>query len=170
MKVFLGLGSNLGDRKKNITRALKELSTLGTIEKISALYETPALLPEDSPDHWNKPFFNLAVQMECSKSPPELLTCLKVIEKKIGPRERQRWSPRSLDLDILLCENQRFSSSELKVPHPEIENRSFVLDPAKGYFAVIYSESPPAQKSCSLMDGCCQFNSRLFFRRGKIYR
>ena len=131
MKVFLGIGSNLKPRKKNITEALKELSLIGSIEKISPIYETPALLPPKAPPSWNKPFLNLAVQMEFSEAPQTLLNHLKVIEKKLGREEKQKWAPRSIDLDILLFGDKSFSSSELQIPHPEMEKRAFVLDPLK---------------------------------------
>ncbi|MCY4513267.1 MAG: 2-amino-4-hydroxy-6-hydroxymethyldihydropteridine diphosphokinase, partial [Bdellovibrionales bacterium] len=69
MKVFLGIGSNLSPRKQTIRKALKELSLIGSLEKVSPLYETPALLPPEAPPDWNNPFLNLAVQMEFSEEP-----------------------------------------------------------------------------------------------------
>ena len=131
MKVHLGLGSNLKPRKQHILRALDELSSICSIEKISPIYETPALLPPESPPEWNKPFLNLVVQIEFSEDPLSLLNHLKAVEKKLGRKDRQKWSPRSIDLDILLCENQQLSLPELTVPHPEMEKRAFVLDPLK---------------------------------------
>ena len=143
MKIFLGIGSNLGSRKNNITCALEELSTICSIEKISPVYETAALLPQEASPQWNMPFLNLAVQIEFSGDPLSLLNHLKAIEKKLGRKDRQKWSPRSIDLDILLCENQRLSFPELKVPHPEMEKRAFVLDPLKD---ILPSFIPKARK------------------------
>ena len=131
MKVFLGVGSNLEPRKKTIAEALKELSLVGPIEKISPIYETPALLPPQAPTLWNKPFLNLAVQMNFLNDPRDLLFHLKVIEKKLGRKKREKWAPRSIDLDILLFGNKSFSYPELQIPHPEMEKRAFVLDPLK---------------------------------------
>lgn len=131
MKTFLGIGSNLKSRRQNISLALKELSLIGTIEKVSPVYETPALLPPEAPPSWNKPFLNLALQMEFSGSARQLLDHLQAIEKKLGRGKREKWSPRSIDLDILLFGDQKISLPHLKVPHPEMEKRAFVLDPLK---------------------------------------
>lgn len=131
MKVFLGIGSNLEPRKKNITKALKELSSICSLEKISPVYETAALIPEKAPSSWNKPFLNLAAQVEFSGKPLTLLNHLKAIEKKLGRKEAEKWAPRSIDLDILLYGDKQISLPDLQVPHPEMEKRAFVLDPLK---------------------------------------
>ena len=131
MKTFLGLGSNLEPRRENLSKALEELSLIGSLEKVSPVYETPALLPDRAPLLWNKPFLNLVAQMEFSENPLSLLNHLKTIEKKLGREQKQKWAPRSIDLDILLFGEKSFSSRELQIPHPEMEKRSFVLDPLK---------------------------------------
>lgn len=131
MKTFLGLGSNLEPRRENIAKALRELSLIGSLEKVSPLYESPALLPEQAPHLWNKPFLNLVAQLEFSADPLNLLNYLKTIEKKLGRKNKERWAPRNIDLDILLFGDKSFSSGELKIPHPEMEKRAFVLDPLK---------------------------------------
>ena len=131
MKVFLGIGSNLEPRKKNITRALKELSSICSLEKISPVYETAALLPKKAPSSWNKPFFNMAAQVEFSGEPLLLLNHLKAIEKKLGRKKNEKWAPRSIDLDILLYGDKKLSLPDLTIPHPEMEKRAFVLDPLK---------------------------------------
>ena len=145
MKVFLGLGSNLEPRKKTLQKALQKISTLGPIEKISSLYETPALLPLKAPTDWNKPFLNMALQMEFQKSPLLLLQQLKSIETTLGRSQesRQKWAPRPIDIDILLFGDQKVSLPELKIPHPEIEKRAFVLDPLKD---ILPSFIPKARK------------------------
>lgn len=131
MKAFLGVGSNLSPRKKNISLALKELSLIGAVEKISPVYETPALLPLEAPPSWNRLFLNLALQMEFSGSALQLLDHLQAIERKLGRKKREKWSPRNIDLDILLFGDQKISLPHLKIPHPEMEKRAFVLDPLK---------------------------------------
>ena len=131
MRVFIGVGSNLEPRRKNIISAIGELGSVCCVEKISPVYETSALLPSEAPESWNQPFLNLVVCVEYSGTPPSLLKHLKAIEKKLGSRHTQRWSPRVIDLDILFFGGQRFFSFELKVPHPEIEKRAFVMDPLK---------------------------------------
>ena len=131
MKVFLGMGSNLRPRKETISLALKELSLIGAIEKVSPVYETPALLPLGAPSSWNRPFLNLTLQMEFLGSALHLLDHLQAIERKLGRKNREKWSPRSIDLDILLFGDQKISLPHLKIPHPEMEKRAFVLDPLK---------------------------------------
>ena len=88
-------------------------------------------------------FLILAVQIEFPEDPLILLDHLQTIENKLGRKDRQKWSPRSIDLDILLCEDQQISLPELKVPHPEMEKRAFVLDPLKD---ILPSFIPKARK------------------------
>ncbi len=131
MKVFLGLGSNVEPRRETISKALKNLLSVGSLEKISPIYETPALLPPEAPSSWNKPFLNLVVQMKFSGDPLTLLSHLKAIEKKLGHEDKKKWAPRNIDLDILLFGDKSFSLPGLQIPHPEMEKRAFVLDPLK---------------------------------------
>ena len=131
MKTFIGIGSNMEPRREMISKALEELSFIGYLEKISPVYETPALLPRNAPPSWNKPFLNLVAQLDFSESPLSLLNHLKTIEKRLGRKEKQKWAPRSIDLDILLFGDKSFVLQELQIPHPEMEKRAFVLDPLK---------------------------------------
>ena len=130
--VYLGLGSNVGDRLYYLKSAIEELKKKEiSILKVSSLYENPALLLSSMPHEWNKPFFNLAIKAESKHSPSILLKICKEIEVKIGRKKNPIWAPRIIDIDILLFDQEIISSHQLNIPHPEILNRSFVLTPLK---------------------------------------
>lgn len=124
---FLGIGSNLGDRRKNIRLALQEISALeGTkILKISRIIETR---PVGGVPAQGK-FLNAALKIKTSLSPVKLLKKLKGIEKKLGRKKTVRYGPRVIDLDILFYADRIISRKELKVPHPKIFERDFVIRP-----------------------------------------
>lgn len=127
MKAFIGLGSNLGDRRRNIERAIEELrrSKLVKIIKISNLYETE---PIGGPAQ--DKFLNGVAGIETKITPRVLLALLKIIENEIGRSPSDiKWGPREIDLDILLCDDLVIDESDLKVPHPSLHLRSFVLEP-----------------------------------------
>jgi len=125
---YIGLGSNLGDRKKNIKKALDYLAgTKGIkIEKISGIYETDAV---GGPPQGR--FLNAAIKIKTSLSPQLLLKTIKKIEKKSGRRESVRWGPRQIDLDILLYASKIIKTRGLTVPHPRMFEREFVLKPLR---------------------------------------
>ncbi len=137
MKCYVALGSNLGDRQANLERGARRLREHKMCQglRASPVYSTPALLPEAAPPEWNKEFLNAAVEVEWSGSALELLHALKEIEAELGRfaagLELPRWSPRVLDLDILLFGDQVIELEGLTVPHPEMWSRSFVLTPLK---------------------------------------
>ncbi len=126
VRVYLGLGSNLGDRLANIERALRLLGNSDgiEIEKISGLYETPPRFFESQPE-----FINGALAAETSLAPRELLPRLKIIEKRIGRKENFRYGPRLIDIDILLYGNDIITEDGLSIPHPGMGDRLFVLFP-----------------------------------------
>jgi 2-amino-4-hydroxy-6-hydroxymethyldihydropteridine diphosphokinase len=124
--IFLSLGSNLGDRKLNLTRAVTSLQTSGRLRVVgtSSLYETEPVGREDQP--W---FLNAVVRAETVLSPHELLALLKGVERQLGRGAgSQRCGPRTIDLDILLYGSQTVSSPDLIIPHPGLEKRRFVLE------------------------------------------
>lgn len=127
MKYFLSLGSNLGDRAKNLAQALVFLEEEGAkIIKSSSLYETQ---PVDFPSQpW---FFNQVVEVEIGLNSFEFLHLIKKIEKKMGRRLINPKGPRIIDIDILLAEGTIIRTRELKIPHPKMEKRNFVLIPFK---------------------------------------
>lgn len=124
MKAYISFGSNYGDRINNIIKALDLLAQHGQIVKISTVYES---LPWGVTNQPN--FLNGVLQLETKLNPIELLKVLKEIEKAVGRKERYRWGPREIDLDILLYENYIIMLSFLKIPHPYIEERDFVVIP-----------------------------------------
>ncbi|HEY8271643.1 MAG TPA: dihydropteroate synthase [Pseudobdellovibrionaceae bacterium] len=125
-RVFLSLGANLGDRKQTLHKAVQLLPLED--KKLSPLFETPALLPSNA-DSWNIPFLNLVVEGTTEAPAEQLLETLKGIERDLGRKPAARWAPRLIDIDILLYGTQGFASEYLRIPHPEMLRRAFVLDP-----------------------------------------
>lgn len=123
-RVLLALGSNIGERIYYIIEAISELKKLGEIGKISTVYES---------DPWGvtyqESFLNCVLELFTGIEPFMLLRKLKEIEKTVGRKERFRWGPREIDIDILLYDNKVVNTSELKIPHPFIRDRAFVLIP-----------------------------------------
>ena len=122
--VWLGLGSNEGDRRANLAAALKELAGLGRIEAVSDVYETEPVGVTDQPDFWN-----MAVRMRTELEPRDLLTAVKAIEAALGRMPGTRWGPRPIDIDILLFADRILSEEDLQIPHPRMLERAFVLRP-----------------------------------------
>lgn len=131
MRCYLGLGSNQGNSRDNLETAAQALSALPGVSglRCSPVFITPALLPPNAPAAWNIPYHNAAIVLEWPGTARELLTALKQIERKIGRTSAPVWSPRPIDLDILLCDNARIDAPDLQVPHVGLRQRSFVLDP-----------------------------------------
>ena len=125
MKYYLSLGSNLGDRERNLERALSLLKEEGVeIVRTSSLYETQ---PVDLPSYpW---FINQVIEIDAGIEPRNLLILIKGIERKMGRKSRIQKLPRTIDLDILLAEERIIRTKELNVPHPRLDRRNFVLVP-----------------------------------------
>jgi 2-amino-4-hydroxy-6-hydroxymethyldihydropteridine diphosphokinase len=123
---YIGLGANLGDREAGINRALVELVRSGAcgLEKVSSLYETEPVGIREQPD-----FLNAVAEIETELAPVELLAVLREVERKIGRKETVKWGPRLIDLDILLYGDTSHAEDNLKIPHPEMHKRAFVLTP-----------------------------------------
>lgn len=130
MGIYLGLGSNLGDRRSNLARALELLETRAlTVTRVSPVVESPALLPENSPADWNRPFLNLAVECQTEASPDVVRGWIETIEEDLGRVEGPHWSPRPIDIDILIWGDERVRTAKLTIPHAGIRKRNFVLTP-----------------------------------------
>ncbi len=122
--VYLGLGSNLGNRQDNLDKALGFLSQRLRVEKISSVYETEPI------GNINQPrFLNLACQAYTKLVPTELLTLAKGIESKLGRTFNKPNAPRPIDIDILFYGAQVIETPELVIPHPRLTERAFVLIP-----------------------------------------
>ncbi len=122
---YLGLGSNLGDRKKNILEAAALLKLNGIqILKISSIIETDPVGYEKQ----NK-FLNAALKVSTCLAPEKLLELCKKCEKIIGRKKTFRFGPRKIDIDILLFGQKFVNKKKLKIPHPRMHKRSFVLRP-----------------------------------------
>ena len=123
---FIGLGSNLGQREDSLERAIGALAqTPGVlVRRRSALYETEPVGIAEQP--W---FVNAVVEIETELSPRELLAVCKQIERSLGRRERVRYGPREIDLDILLYDNIIVNEPDLQIPHAQLHRRRFVLVP-----------------------------------------
>ena len=130
MTVYFGLGSNLGERRENLHQAVQMLREQGlqTVQ-VSPVVESPALLPEGAPPEWSLPFLNLVVEGEAQGSPQQWLEWTKAIERKLGREQSARWSPRAIDIDILLWGEEIIRSEALCIPHPQIHKRAFVISP-----------------------------------------
>jgi 2-amino-4-hydroxy-6-hydroxymethyldihydropteridine diphosphokinase len=122
--VYLGLGSNLGNRAANLRMALRYLSPLARVEEVSSLYETAPVGEEEQP-----PFYNAVCRIVTGLEPEALLRHLKQIEFAIGRRPGPRWGPRPIDLDILLYGDRVLAQEGLVIPHPLLAERAFVLAP-----------------------------------------
>lgn len=125
-RVYLSLGSNLGDRREYLRRALEMLSGLpGTrLISTSSVIETPPWGKTDQPT-----FLNMAAELETSLPPEELLDGIRAIEDALGRRRTEQWGPRTLDIDILVFEGEERDTPALKLPHPYLVERRFVLEP-----------------------------------------
>jgi 2-amino-4-hydroxy-6-hydroxymethyldihydropteridine diphosphokinase len=124
VEAFIALGSNIGDREANMKAALELLKQKVKIIKTSNLYETKPMYIEKQ--NW---FLNGAAKIETELPPKELLAFLKKIEKKLGRKPVERNGPRIIDLDILFYNSQVICKGDLKIPHPKMEERAFVLVP-----------------------------------------
>jgi 2-amino-4-hydroxy-6-hydroxymethyldihydropteridine diphosphokinase len=122
--VWLALGSNLGDRAGYLQAAREALPEVGVIVvRASRVAETEPVGIREQPD-----FLNQVLEVETSLEPKPLLDVLKGIERELGRTARERWGPREIDLDILLYDSRTVDEPGLHVPHPELQNRPFLLD------------------------------------------
>jgi 2-amino-4-hydroxy-6-hydroxymethyldihydropteridine diphosphokinase len=123
--VFLSLGSNVGDRGKNLRAAIDALPGLGVeVKKVSSIYETEPVDLLEQP--W---FLNCVVEGETTVPPATLLKELRVLERRMGSKKVVARGPRLIDLDILVYGAQTIDLPELQVPHPRVHLRGFVLAP-----------------------------------------
>jgi len=122
--VYLGLGSNMGNRDENLDRALDYLSQRLRLGKVSSVYDTDPVGNVYQPR-----FLNMVCQVHTRLAPEGLLALLKGIESKLGRVQGKSNAPRPIDIDILLYGEQVINTLELVIPHPRMSERAFVLVP-----------------------------------------
>ena len=120
-RAYVGVGSNLGDREATIRAAV---AALPGVTAVSTLSETDPVGPVEQPR-----FLNGAVALETELSPRELLDVLLAVERDLGRERRERWGPRTIDLDLLLYGDRVVDEPGLSVPHPRLHERRFALEP-----------------------------------------
>jgi 2-amino-4-hydroxy-6-hydroxymethyldihydropteridine diphosphokinase len=125
-RVFVGLGSNVGDRVGYLERAIMLLAQAPRVQLIAraSLYETEPVGLEAQP--W---FLNTLVELRTTLSPRALFQLCQRIEAELGRVRRERWGPREIDLDLLLYGQRVVNEPDLQIPHPELARRAFVLEP-----------------------------------------
>jgi 2-amino-4-hydroxy-6-hydroxymethyldihydropteridine diphosphokinase len=123
---YLGLGSNVGNRRANLERAVEALPGHGvSVTASSSVYETEPVLVPDQRD-----FYNACLRVETAHDPEGVLDASKAVERELGrPAGGVRYGPRPIDVDVLLVGGQQYSSARLTLPHPELRWRRFVLVP-----------------------------------------
>jgi 2-amino-4-hydroxy-6-hydroxymethyldihydropteridine diphosphokinase len=124
-RVFLSLGSNLGDREGNLLSALRLLEEHGVqVVRRSSWYDTDPVGYTEQPS-----FLNLVVEVRTSLGPHELLRCAQRVEEALGRVRTVRWGPRTVDVDVLLYGGRVVNTPDLVLPHPRLRERAFVLVP-----------------------------------------
>jgi 2-amino-4-hydroxy-6-hydroxymethyldihydropteridine diphosphokinase len=125
-RVFIALGSNLGDRAAWLRQAQEKLFSAPTVQLVaaSAVYETEPVGKIDQPA-----FLNQVLEVRTTLAPENLLSRLLQVERELGRVRSERWGPRNIDLDLLAFGNRQANTSRLVLPHPELHRRRFVLQP-----------------------------------------
>lgn len=127
-EALIGVGSNLGDRQAALVAAVTALRSRAGIFEIvaSSIYETAPVGVQDQPK-----FLNAVIAIRTSFTPEALLQTLQEIEQSLGRVRRERWGPRTLDLDLLAYEGEKRTSANLTLPHPRMHERGFVMIPLR---------------------------------------
>lgn len=148
-KVFLGLGSNLGNREENLLKAQKLINKkVGKVHSKSSIYETAAWgITEQNA------FLNQVLEIETVFSPNAVLHLLLKIEKNMGRIREIKWGERSIDIDVLYYNNEIISTENLVVPHPFIQERKFVLVPLCE-IAPVFIHPKLKQSNLELLEKC----------------
>jgi 2-amino-4-hydroxy-6-hydroxymethyldihydropteridine diphosphokinase len=125
--VYIGIGSNLGSRKDNCQKAIGLLAEYDIkVVRTSSMYETEPWGVKEQPR-----FINMAVEVETNLDPRKLLNALKDIEKRMKRMSSEKYGPRPIDLDILLYDDMVLDEHDLKIPHPHMHERDFVIRPLR---------------------------------------
>ena len=137
MRVFLGLGSNMGDRQRHLTDAIESLSG---VLAVSPVYETE---PVGGPDQ--EAYLNVVVELDSDLTPRQLLGVAHRLESAAGRVRLEHWGPRTLDVDILLVGDVKLDEPDLVIPHPRMWDRRFVLAPLADLDPTLVPERKLAQ-------------------------
>lgn len=124
MNIIILLGTNMGDRLENLSQAKTLMAPYVQILQESKIYQTAAWGNTDQAD-----FLNQGINVETDLSAEELMHVLLAIESKMGRERMQKWEPRIIDLDIIFYRQEIHQTSLIQIPHPELQNRAFVLQP-----------------------------------------
>ncbi len=129
--VVLGLGTNLPDRLTHLRQTLQLIKRIPglTVKKVSPVYLSDALLPENAPPEWNSPYLNSAVLCDTSLTPQDVLRYAKKIELLVGRTPEKKWGPRIVDIDILAWDDLVLYDDQLHIPHEHLSDRPFALWP-----------------------------------------
>lgn len=126
-KIYLGLGSNIGNRGEKLQTALTDLERWGVkILRSSSIYETSPVGKKDQPD-----FYNMVVQVKTDRSPEDLLTVIRAVERSLGRVRTEKWGQRTMDIDLLFYGDTVLDDPDLTVPHRHLSERKFVLVPLR---------------------------------------
>lgn len=124
-KVYLLIGGNMGNRFLNLQQAIQWLQTdCGPVQQVSHVYETAAWGKTDQPS-----FLNQAVLLHTSLSAQQLIGAILAVEEKMGRRRMEKFGPRIIDIDIIFYNDAIINEPDLTIPHPQLQNRRFVLAP-----------------------------------------
>ncbi len=121
---FLSLGSNIGNRLANLSKAIDQLREKTTVKQISSVYETAPVGNIGQSD-----FLNLVLELETISSPQALMQLLLEIESRLGRRRTEKWGPRIIDMDIIFFDDAVIQEKDLSIPHAHYTERNFVLVP-----------------------------------------
>jgi 2-amino-4-hydroxy-6-hydroxymethyldihydropteridine diphosphokinase len=152
-RVFLGLGSNLGDRLGLLSKAIQAIEEAMPVRALSSVYETEPVGMDS--EHQ---FYNMAIEVETDLNPAELILLLRSIEKKLGRKHRAPMMNREIDIDILLYDGFSYADDTVQVPHPRLETRRFVLEPLKE-IAPLVVHPTRNQTIASLLRSCRDLSS-----------
>ncbi|RCX11266.1 2-amino-4-hydroxy-6-hydroxymethyldihydropteridine diphosphokinase [Anaerobacterium chartisolvens] len=170
-KVYIALGSNLGERESNLRNAVEHISNIDglTVDKLSHIYETDPVgyLEQDR-------FLNMVIAAATDIEPLELLGKLQGIEDRMGRTREIHWGPRTMDIDMLIYGDKKINLPCLKIPHPQMLKRAFVLIPFKDVYdcpEVLGADINKLIQSCGDRDGIKLYRKSLLteYRLRKIF-